>query len=101
MKSISSTDKSLSELVRPLQKYFKTEELNYRVDDKKEKIEEVEKRYSSAEISKLDGLTVEFDDWWFNLRPSRTEDYLRLNLEAESKDLLNKKLKEVKNIIKN
>ncbi|MFB6075868.1 MAG: phosphomannomutase/phosphoglucomutase [Candidatus Aenigmatarchaeota archaeon] len=102
LKMISSTGKKLSELVKPLQKYAKTEELNYRVKDKKGKMDEIESKYASeAEIYKLDGLTVKFDDWWFNLRPSRTEDFLRLNLEANSEQLMQTKTKEIENIIKN
>ncbi|MFB6088818.1 MAG: phosphomannomutase/phosphoglucomutase [Candidatus Aenigmatarchaeota archaeon] len=102
LKMISSTGKKLSELVKPLQKYAKTEELNYRVKDKKSKMEEIEDKYSSAaEIYKLDGLTVKFDDWWFNLRPSRTEDFLRLNLEANNEELMESKTDEIEKIIKN
>jgi phosphomannomutase len=61
----------------------------------------LERKYleKGAEIEKIDGLTVEFDDWWFNIRPSNTEDLLRLNLEAKDEELMLKKKKEVVEII--
>ena len=98
---LSESGKSMSELVEPLKKYFKTEEINFKVDDKKGKLEEIENIYSKqgAKIEKIDGVTVEFDDWWFNVRPSNTEDLLRLNLEANTEDLMKEKLREVKKII--
>ncbi len=95
------TGKKLSELSKPFMKYWKTYEINIKVSDKEGKIREVEKFYSlkNARIEKIDGLTVEFDDWWFNIRPSNTEDLLRLNLEADTKELMEEKRKEVEGII--
>ncbi|HPP76205.1 MAG TPA: hypothetical protein PLU88_13870 [Armatimonadota bacterium] len=51
-------------------------------------------------MSELDGLTVEFDDWWFNVRPSQTEPLLRLNLEAKTKEMMEEKTEEVLKIIR-
>ena len=83
---MSKKGKKLSELLAPLRdKYFITGELNSRVDDIAEVTSRVKERYRDGRVSTLDGLSVEYDDWHFNLRPSNTEPLLRLNLEALSK----------------
>ncbi len=97
---MSEENKPLSELIRPLKKYFQSGEINSQVKDKKAKIKELAKKYSNAKISYLDGITIEYKDWWFNVRPSNTEPYLRLNLEAESETLLKEKIEEVLKIIR-
>ncbi len=99
---ISRENAKLSELVKPLKKYYKSGEVNFEVRDKEGKLKEIEEIYRErgAKIEKIDGVTVEFDDWWFNLRPSNTEDVLRLNLEAKTKELMEEKLKEVEEIIR-
>jgi phosphomannomutase len=85
----------LSQLVAPVNKYFSSKEINFEVEDKIGKIKELEKIYSDGQISKIDGLTVEYQDWWFNIRPSNTEQVLRLTVEANSKELLAEKIKEL------
>jgi phosphomannomutase len=72
----------LSELRRPMERYADSGEINTRVDDPTAVIEAVAKAYDGASQDRLDGLTVDLGDWWFNLRPSNTEPLLRLNLEA-------------------
>jgi len=96
-----NTGKKLSELSSPFMKYFKTYEINIKTENKEEKLKMIEKTYSKqgAKISKIDGITAEFNDWWFNVRPSNTEDLLRLNLEANTKKLMEEKVKEIENII--
>lgn len=80
--------KSLSELVAPIARYAKTPEINFVVDDKQGKIEQLAKRFDDGQIDYLDGITVQYEDWWFNVRPSNTEPYLRLVMEAATeKDL--------------
>ena len=77
----------MSQLVAPLRKYSATGEINFKVRDVKQALTFIEDKYSQVEgvkIDHLDGLTVEFNDWWFNLRSSNTEPLLRLNLEAAS-----------------
>ncbi len=76
--------KPVSELMLPLRKYFSTGEINSKVSSVSVVLARLEARYSGAAISHLDGLSVEYDDWWFNVRPSNTEPLLRLNLEAAS-----------------
>lgn len=72
----------LSELRRPFERYASSGEINTRVDDPAEVIERVAAAFSEAEQDRVDGLTVDLGDWWFNLRASNTEPLLRLNLEA-------------------
>lgn len=76
----------LSALVEPLERYAKSPEINFVVEDKQGKIEELAERYGDGEIDYLDGITVSYDDWWFNVRPSNTEPYLRLVLEAGTEE---------------
>ncbi|MCP5055776.1 MAG: phosphomannomutase/phosphoglucomutase [bacterium] len=79
--------KPLSELVAPLRRYFPSGEINRRVADPAAIIAEVESQHAAApEVSRLDGLLVRYDDWWFNLRSSNTEPLLRLNVEARSQE---------------
>ena len=73
----------LSELLEPLRsKYFISGEINSEVEDQDGKMKEIAARYSDGEISELDGISVDYDDWHFNVRPSNTEPLLRLNLES-------------------
>ncbi len=88
-------DKKLSELIAPFKKYYHSGELNFEVKDKQSIIEKVEKKYSSGKITKIDGVRIDFDDWWFLLRGSNTEPILRLIVEAKSKELLDSKIKEI------
>ena len=97
---LSESGKSLEELARPLNKYFQSGELNYEVGDKEAKIKEIESKFSDAQIDHLDGFTAEYPDWWFNLRASGTEPLLRLNIEANTKELLEEKQKILTKIIK-
>jgi phosphomannomutase len=82
LEQLSRADKPLSELRRPFERYVQSGEINTRVDDPQAVIERVAAAYSDAHQDRLDGLTVDLGDWWFNLRPSNTEPLLRLNLEA-------------------
>lgn len=75
---------TLSDLVRPLRRYFTTGEVNFEVEDKAGTIKRLAQTFSDGKIDFLDGVTVEYDDWWFNVRPSNTEPLLRLTLEAKT-----------------
>lgn len=88
---MTEQDKPLSELVVPLKKYFQSGEINSKVEDKMGKMKELAEKFKDGKVSWLDGVTVEYDDWWFNVRPSNTEPYLRLNLEADTKELMEEK----------
>lgn len=97
---ISEKSKKLSELFDPFfEKYFVSEELNFKVRDSQQTLKSIEDKFSGineegeqAEIIKLDGLTVQYKDWWFNIRPSNTEPIIRLVLEANSKEKLKDKI---------
>jgi phosphomannomutase len=94
---ISRKDRKLSEILAPFRgKYFITGELNTPVADVALKLQELKERYApEATISHLDGISVDADDWHFNVRPSNTEPLLRLNLEARSPELMERKRDEV------
>jgi phosphomannomutase len=80
---LSKQDAKLSQLLAPLRaSYWISGEINSTVDDVPGKLAELEQRYGDGEISKLDGLSVDYADWHFNVRPSNTEPLLRLNLES-------------------
>lgn len=97
---LSETGKKLSELIQPFRKYFASGEINSDVKGPEEKIEELAKKYRDGKISRLDGLKVEFSDWWFNVRPSNTEPLLRLNLEGRTKERMEEKRDEVLEVIR-
>lgn len=96
MKEISERDKSISEIVTPLRKYFHSGEINSQVEDKEAVMKRLAEIFGQGgKVSWLDGVTVEHDDWWFNVRASNTEPKIRLNLEARDKDLMEAKRDEV------
>ncbi len=82
LEQLSKAGEPLSELRRPFDRYADSGEINTRVPDPAAVIERVAAAYGDADQDRLDGLTVDLGDWWFNLRPSNTEPLLRLNLEA-------------------
>jgi phosphomannomutase len=81
---MSKAGQPLSELRTPFERYAGSGEINTEVPDPRAVIEKVATAFSDAEQDRLDGLTVDFGDWWFNVRPSNTEPLLRLNLEART-----------------
>ena len=99
---VSRTGKPLSELVAPLRKYFASGEINTHVSrDPKDILAEIRTIYGSAgKLIELDGVSVEFADWWFNVRCSNTEPLVRLNLEAKSPELMASKRDELLAIIR-
>jgi phosphomannomutase len=96
--NIISEASSLSGLIAPLQKYFHTGEINFKVADPNAVMAKV-KAIPGAQATELDGVTVRFKDWWCNLRASNTEPVVRLNLEADTAALRDTKLAEVKKLI--
>lgn len=95
MNILGSTDKPVSELVAPLQRYWASGEVNFQVEDKEQAMRELARKYSQGQADDLDGVTVQFKDWWFNVRPSNTEPLLRLNVEAKTREMLGEKLAEL------
>ena len=97
---ISEEDKPFAKIIAPLKRYHSTGELNSKVKDPDQLMNKIEKKYAHGNVLHLDGLSVEFDDWWFNLRKSNTEPLLRLNVEAKTSELLKEKSKEILDIIR-
>ena len=91
MGELSSAGEPLSQVLAPFRKYFDSGEINSRVDDPKAKVEQIATALVDGRQDRLDGLTVEYPDWWFNVRPSNTEPLLRLNVEATTAELLARK----------
>jgi len=92
---ISKQGKSASKVMQPYRKYHHSGEINSVVDDPDKKIKEIEQKHPKAEISHLDGITITYDNYWFNIRKSNTEPKLRLNLEATDKKTMEEKRDEV------
>jgi phosphomannomutase len=97
---LSKAERPLSDLLRPYRRYHASGEINSRVDDPRTRIEEIAGAYGDGRQDRLDGLTVEFDDWWCNVRPSNTEPLLRLNVEAKTQELLSAKTGELLALIR-
>ena len=97
---LSASDVALSELLRPFRRYEASGEINSRVEDPRATIEEIAAAYPDGRADRLDGLTVEFDDWWCNVRASNTEPLLRLNVEARTKELLEARTQELLAVIR-
>ena len=95
--------KKLSQAIAEIVRYQNSGEINYRVEDKKGAMDAVKEHFMAAEkataFMDFDGYRVEFPDWWFNIRPSNTEPYLRFICEATSQKLLKEKIAEVDDIL--
>lgn len=96
---ISQTNKKVSEIIKELNPYAKAPEINLEIEDKETVLNMIKKKYSTGHQDFLDGITVEYDDWWFNVRLSHTEPLLRLTIEAKTKELLEEKKKELTSLI--
>lgn len=97
--ALSESGKKLSELVDEYHRYAMSPETNFRVADPKAVLGRLRETYRDGTQSTLDGLTVEYQDWWFNLRISNTEPVVRLNIEAKNEALLASKKQEVAAVI--
>jgi phosphomannomutase len=103
MDMLSKSPKKLDELLDELgAKYFISGEINTKGVDSKAVLEKIEAQYAgnAKQVIKIDGITIEFDDWHFNVRASNTEPLVRLNLEATSKELMEQKRDEVLAVIR-
>jgi phosphomannomutase len=97
---LSQAGQPLADVVAAFDPYVRSGEINSRVADIPAKLKEIEAAFPDAEIDHLDGLTVAYPEWWFNVRPSNTEPLLRLNLEAGDADTLQKRQNEVLALIR-
>jgi phosphomannomutase len=94
---LGKEDKSLSDLVKPLRKYEKIAETNFDVTDQNAVMARLSEEYGphAKELTTIDGLRIDFDDWWFCVRPSNTEPLLRLNMECKDRRLLDARFAEL------
>jgi phosphomannomutase len=97
---VSKGDTTLSRLIAPIRRYFASGEINSTVADVDAVFARLRASYAGGKMIELDGLTIELDDWWFNVRPSNTEPLVRLNLEADSAGLMEEKRDEVLALIR-
>ncbi len=102
VKSLKEEGRTLSQLIDSIVKYSNTGEVNFKLKEKDECISRILEHFKSENPSKIlsfDGYRIEFPSWWFSIRKSNTEPYLRIVLEAQSKEEMENRLKEIKDII--
>jgi phosphomannomutase len=97
---MAQTGKKISELVQDLRRYAHSGEINSEVHDKDAVIAKLKEKYSDGTLSELDGVKIDYPDWWFNVRPSNTEPVLRLNCEAKTQEMMEQKRDELLAIIR-
>ena len=95
MDELSRADQELSIVRKPFERYSQSGEINTQVADVTAVLDHVRAAMAGAAQDELDGLSVDWGSWWFNLRPSNTEPLLRLNLEAESRDECDARVAEI------
>lgn len=97
---MNESGKKLSELTHDLKKYFHSGEINSDVADKDVVFVRLKEKYEAGKLNELDGVRIDFPDWWFNVRASNTEPKIRLNMEAKTKELMIEKRDELLKIIR-
>jgi len=100
LKIFSPFKNNISDYLKQFEKYISSGEINCNANNKEEIFKKIETKYQTGEISKLDGLSVAFPDFWFNVRASNTESKIRLNLEAIDRRTMEEKCREVLDLIK-
>jgi phosphomannomutase len=93
----------VSELIDEIKVYANSGEINYRIEEKRKAMEALKERFTAAEqptaLLDFDGYRVEYPSWWFNVRPSNTEPYLRLVVEARTEEELQQRLQEIDSVL--
>lgn len=97
---MNKSGKKISELADELKIYYHSGEINSDVEDKNKILDLLKEKYANGKLNELDGIRIDYDDWWLNVRPSNTEPKLRLNLEARTEELMKEKRDEVLKIIR-
>ncbi len=97
----SEADKPVSEVIAPIDTRFRSGEINSTVKDIPAKLKELQEHYKDADIDHLDGVTISYPHWWMNIRPSNTEPLLRLNVEGDTKALMEQHRDEALALIRN
>ncbi|MGH2736157.1 MAG: phosphomannomutase/phosphoglucomutase [Actinomycetota bacterium] len=100
LEALSESGSTLSKLLEAYDRYAGSGEINSEVKDQQGTLDELKEHYADGRQDLTDGLTIEYDDWWFNCRPSNTEPLLRLNLEARTNELMESKRDEVLALIR-
>jgi phosphomannomutase len=95
LQELSVADKPVAEYMAPLRKYAHSGEINSKVESVDAVLDRIAARYKDGKVSRLDGVTAEYEDWWFNVRGSNTEPLIRLNLEAKTQKRMEEKRDEV------
>jgi phosphomannomutase len=99
LKILNEQTKTLTELSKPFTKYFHSGVIDFPAKNVEKIIERLKEKYRNGAQNHLDGLTIEFSNWWFNIRPSHTEPIFTLIVEAKTKELLETKKKELKQFL--
>ncbi len=97
---LNETGKALSVFTKDLKRYYHSGEINSEVEDKEKVFKELKEKYSNGKLNELDGIRIDYENWWFNVRASNTEPKIRLNLEAKTKELMEEKRNEILKIIR-
>ncbi len=96
----SEANKPVSEFITPIDTRFRSGEINTEVKNVQGKMREIEEFYKGAQVDHLDGITISYPDWWLNVRPSNTEPLLRLNVEGDTRELMQKHRDEALRLIR-
>jgi len=99
LREMKRTGRPLSELIKPFRVYFHSSEIAFKTENSEEIIERVKDKYKEGRATTIDGLRVDFDDWWFLLRASNTEPILKLVVEAKSEGLMKEKAEEISKLV--
>jgi phosphomannomutase len=100
LEELSQSGMSFSDYVKPYKRYSNSGEINSKVEDAQGKIKEIKEKYVDGKQNDMDGILVEYPDWWFNVRPSNTEPVLRLIVEAKTQEMMEEKRDEVLGMIR-
>lgn len=99
MEILHDSASPMSELIKPFQKYFHSGEINIEIQNREDGlkiVDQLKNKYNDGKVDETDGITIEYPSWWFNLRLSNTEPIIRLVVEANTKELMDQKINEVK-----
>jgi phosphomannomutase len=98
--AITSKGRTLSELIKPIQRYVASGEINSEVHDPAAVLTAIRRQFKDGKVIELDGVTIEYADWWFNVRCSNTEPLVRLNIEAKTRAMMETRRDELLNLIR-
>ncbi len=97
--ALSESGQSASHFISPYKKYFNSGEINKDVKNKDEVLKRIKEKYSDGELIELDGISITYSDYWFNVRASNTEAKMRLNLEGVNPEIVEEKKNEILKLI--